>query len=404
MSVHVVNEAKRCLNCKNPFCRKGCPIATSIPEVIQKFLNGKIDEAGEILLNNNPLSMICSLICDHEKQCEGNCVLNHKGQPVHISSIENYIASRAFDRLNPIKPQSNHMKVAIVGSGPAGITISLILAQKGYDVTVFEAKEKIGGVLRYGIPSFRLPKDILDELKEKMQKLGIRIRPNIAVGKSITIEEMFRDGYQAVFLGTGVWSPKKLGIKGETLGNVHFAIDYLVNPNAYDLGKKVIVIGAGNSAMDVSRTALRNGSDVHVFARRSQIAASQREIDYALIDGVKFHYQKAPVEICDDGVIFKDTYLDENGKVVMIEGSEKKETCDSVIVAVSQGPDNIIASTTKNLDVQKGGLFHCDELGHTSVEGVFACGDAVKGARTVVEAVAQAKIVAETMDRYCQNK
>lgn len=257
MALHVVNEARRCLNCKVPQCRKGCPINTPIPDMIQLFLQNQLEAAGEMLFLNNPLSIVCSLVCDHEKQCEGHCVLGRKGMPVHISSIENYISDAYLDRLSPVLPASSGKRAAIIGSGPAGITIAVLLAQKGHDVTIFESRERIGGVLRYGIPAFRLPKTILDRYKTQLLKMGIHIRPNTSIGGALTVDDLQRDGYQAIFIGTGVWRPKKLGIPGESLGHVHFAIDYLVDPDVYDLGEHLAVIGAGNSAMDVARTALR---------------------------------------------------------------------------------------------------------------------------------------------------
>ena len=258
MALHVVNEARRCLNCKVPQCRKGCPINTPIPDMIQLFLQNQLEAAGEMLFLNNPLSIVCSLVCDHEKQCEGHCVLGRKGMPVHISSIENYISDAYLDRLSPVLPASSGKRAAIIGSGPAGITIAVLLAQKGHDVTIFESRERIGGVLRYGIPAFRLPKTILDRYKTQLLKMGIHIRPNTSIGGALTVDDLQRDGYQAIFIGTGVWRPKKLGIPGESLGHVHFAIDYLVDPDVYDLGEHLAVIGAGNSAMDVARTAKRH--------------------------------------------------------------------------------------------------------------------------------------------------
>ena len=270
MALHVVNEARRCLNCKVPQCRKGCPINTPIPDMIQLFLQNQLEAAGEMLFLNNPLSIVCSLVCDHEKQCEGHCVLGRKGMPVHISSIENYISDAYLDRLSPVLPASSGKRAAIIGSGPAGITIAVLLAQKGHDVTIFESRERIGGVLRYGIPAFRLPKTILDRYKTQLLKMGIHIRPNTSIGGALTVDDLQRDGYQAIFIGTGVWRPKKLGIPGESLGHVHFAIDYLVDPDVYDLGEHLAVIGAGNSAMDVARTALRKGTKSKCALPRSK--------------------------------------------------------------------------------------------------------------------------------------
>ncbi len=210
MPLHVIDEAKRCLNCKKPMCMEGCPIKTPIPEMIQMFLNGDITAAGEKIFNNNPLSIVCSLICNHENQCEGHCVLGKKGSAIHISSIENYISENYFYKLKNGNVKKNGKKVGIIGAGPAGITIAVILAQRGYDITIFESKEKIGGVMRYGIPEFRLPKSILERYEKKLYEMGIKIRPNTSVGSSISIDDMFRDGYKAIFIGIGVWKPNTL--------------------------------------------------------------------------------------------------------------------------------------------------------------------------------------------------
>ena len=221
MAFNIIAEARRCLNCKNPSCRKGCPISTQIPDVIHTFLEGDMDKAGAMLFENNPLSMICSLICNHEKQCEGNCVLGRKGSPVHFSDIENYISEAYFDKLDFGEIKKNGIHVGVIGGGPAGMTIAILLARKGYEITMFESREKIGGVLRYGIPQFRLPKQLLERYKTLMLSLGIKIRPNTSIGTTITIDDLFRDGYKAIFIGTGVWKPNTLHIKGESLGNVH---------------------------------------------------------------------------------------------------------------------------------------------------------------------------------------
>ena len=401
MATHVVDEAKRCLNCKKPQCREGCPIHTPIPQMIGAFLAGNLNDAGEMLFQNNPLSLVCSLICNQENQCEGHCILNRKGSPVHISSIENYISDTYFDKLKFKPVPKNGMRAGIIGSGPAGITIAIILAQRGYDITIFEAKDQIGGVLRYGIPGFRLPKTILDRYKKKLTDLGIKIRPNTSIGTVIGIDEMFRDGYKAVFIGTGVWKPNSLGIRGETLGHVHYAINYLTNPDVYNLGSRVIVIGAGNSAMDVARTALRKGAQqVTVYARHDHASANARETEYAQIDGVRFEYCKEAVEINDDGVIFQDVKPNETGKLIPVPGSEALYPADSVIISISQGPRNRIVSDTRGIEVTKRGLVVTDELGSTTRPGIFAAGDVVLGAKTVVEAVSYSKQVADAMDKY----
>ncbi len=405
MSIHVLDEANRCLNCKVPLCKKGCPIQTPIPEVIQLMLNGKIDEAGKLLFENNPLTTICSLVCNHENQCEGHCVLGKKGSPVHFSMIENYISSAYSSKMVKGPAQSNGMKVAIIGAGPAGLTIAVILARKGYKVTIFEGKDKIGGVLRYGIPEFRLPKSILDDFEYRHLILkDIKVRPNTTIGSSITIDDLFRDGYKSIFVGTGVWRPFALHIKGETLGHVHFGIHYLSNPDSFHLGKKVIVIGNGNSAMDVARTALRKGvQKLQCFSRTDKVSASKHEYEYALLEGVEFVHNKAPVEIVEEGVIFADTKVGEDGSIDIIPDSKQLYEADSVIICISQGPQNRIVATTKGLDANGKGLLVTDEMGHTTRPGIFASGDVVNGSRTVVEAVAHSKLVAEAMDKYMQS-
>ncbi len=405
MALHVMDEANRCLGCKVPRCQKGCPINTPIPEVIRLLKDNKLDEAGKILFENNPLTTVCSLVCNHEKQCEGNCVLGIKGAPVHFSTIEHYISSTYASKMVKGPAPSNRKRVAIVGSGPAGITIAIILARYGYQVTIFEGKDKIGGVLRYGIPEFRLPKDVIDDIQYRHLELkGIKIRPNTRIGGAITIDDLFRDGYKAIFIGTGVWQPNALHIKGETLGHVHFAINYLNNPDSYKLGKNVIVIGAGNAAMDVARTAIRKGvQKLTCFSITKKVAASHHEFSYAQLEGVEFEYNKKPIEITDDGVIFRDIIEDENGNFTEIEGSDTLYPAESVIISISQGPKNTIVNTTKGLEVNNRGLLVADETGNTTRPGIFASGDVVNGARTVVEAVAHSKVVAEEMHKYIQS-
>ncbi len=405
MALHVMDEANRCLQCKVPMCQKGCPINTNIPLAIKLLKENKLNEAGKMLFENNPLTTVCSLVCNHEKQCEGNCVLGRKGAPVHFSTIENYISSTYANQMTNGPHPSNGMKVAIIGSGPAGITIAIILARYGYQVTIFEGKDKIGGVLRYGIPEFRLPKSVIDDIEYRHLELkGIKIRPNTHIGSAITIEDLFRDGYKAIFVGTGVWKPNSLHIKGETFGHVHFGINYLNNPDSYRLGKKVIVIGAGNAAMDVARTALRKGvEDLTCFSITQKVAASDYEFSYAKLEGVNFEYNKKPVEITDEGVIFRDVLEDEEGNLTEVEGSDTLYPADSVIISISQGPMSRLVNTTEGLKANSRGLLDADETGHTSRPGIFASGDVVNGARTVVEAVAHSKIVAESMHEYMQS-
>ncbi len=405
MALHVIDEANRCLQCKNPQCVKGCPISTPIPEIIRLVKENKLDDAGRLLFENNPLTTVCSLICNHEKQCEGHCVLGKKGVAVQFSTIEQYVSRAYAPKMIKGPKPSNGMRVAIIGSGPAGITIAIILARYGYQVTIFENKSEIGGVLRYGIPDFRLPKSVLDDIQYRhIEMKGIKIRPNTHIGGAIGIEDLFRDGYKAIFIGTGVWKPNALHIKGETLGHVHFGINYLNSPESYRLGQRVIVIGAGNAAMDVARTALRNNVEyLTCFSLTSKVAASQYEFTYAKLDGVDFEYNKRPVEIVDEGVIFRDVIENEDGSITDIEGTDRLYEADSVIISISQGPQNEIVNSTTGLVANKRGLLVADEYGNTSRPGIFSSGDAVHGPRTVVEAVAHSKIVAETMHKYMKS-
>lgn len=411
MGDFVLAEAKRCLQCKKPLCKEGCPVNTPVNEIIKMFLEGQIIEAGDKLFKNNPLSIVCSLICPHSRQCEGFCVLGKKGSPIQVSHIENYISDYYLNLMTETYTIDKNKKVAIIGSGPAGITIAFILASRGYDITIFEAHDKIGGVMRYGIPEFRLSKSILDKIKEKLINMGIKIRPNTLIGPTITVDDLFRDGYKAVFIGTGVWKPRGLTILGETLGHVHYAIDYLKNPDVYELGRRVCIIGAGNVAMDVARTAIRKGSrEVYIMFRGGEehIEADKIEVEYAKIDGVKFEYYKMPMEIVEEGlkIVETEVKLADDGVMTTypLEGTEGLFLADSVIIAVGQGPRANVVSSTKGIDVNSRGLLSTDESGRTSREGVFASGDVVTGAKTVVEAVRLSKEVAEVMDEYVKSK
>lgn len=392
---HIISSAQTCLDCKNPLCEKGCPVNTAIADMIRLFLGGEIRKAGEMLFKNNPLSIVCSLVCPHEKHCEGHCVLNKKGTPVNIGGIENYISTYYMDHKEVKQPKPTGKKLAIIGSGPAGLSLAMIMALKGYDVTIYEAFDRIGGVLRFGIPDFRLDKTILDMLEDKLVSAGVKIRKNCMVGKTITVDDLFRDEFDAVFIGTGVWSPKTLGIKGESLGNVHFAIDYLKNPKVYDLGKKVVVIGGGNVAMDVARTAIRTGAlQVSIMYRggEDRIPAERIELEHAKIDGVKLDLYKSPLEFTDKGVRYITTNLEKN--------TEGFAEADSILIAISQTARDLIVRNTAGLNLADSGLLESDEDGRTTREGVFASGDVVTGARTVVEAVAFSKRVAVAIDEY----
>ena len=406
-----LDEANRCLSCKNPRCKQHCPISTPIPEVIALYKEGKIKEAGEVLFKNNPLSLVCSIVCPHEDQCRGYCIKGIKDEPVRFHDIETEISTKYLEEMEIENTPKIKDRVAIVGGGPAGITIAFILSQKGYKVTLFDAHEKIGGVLRYGIPEYRLPNKMIDKIEERLLDSGVVIRPNTLIGPVITIDKLFSDGYKAIFIGTGVWNPKTLNIKGETLGNVHYAIDYLKSPNVYRLGKRVAVIGAGNVAMDAARVAKRNGADeVYILYRKGEedMPATGDEIREAKEDDIKFKHFVAPLEITEEGVklVRTENIKGEDGRVQtkILEDEEEFFECDSTIIAVSQAPKNNIVSHTESLETNKWGLLVTDEQGHTTRDGVFGSGDVVTGAKTVVEAVANAKIVANAIEEYCTKK
>ncbi len=405
MALHVMEEANRCLQCKKPRCQQGCPIHTNIPEVIRLLKAGKLNEAGWMLFENNPLTTVCSLVCNHENQCEGHCVRGIKDTPVHFSVIESYISTTYANQMVKGPAPSNGRKAAVIGAGPAGLTVAIILARYGYGVTIFDSRDKIGGVMRYGIPDFRLPDSVLDDMAYRHLELkGIRFRPNTYIGSAITIDDLFRDGYQSVFVGAGLWKPRKLNIRGESLGHVTYAINYLASPAAFRLGEHIMVIGTGNSAMDCARTAIRHGARyVSCVNLTDTLTASQYESSYARLEGVDFIYNKCTLEIREDGVILADSQTSENGRIIPVPGTEKLYPCTGVIIAVSQGAESNLVTTTKGIDTVKSGLLTVDDDGHTSRPGVFAAGDAASGARTVVEAVANSKRVAEAMHDYMQS-
>ncbi len=405
MGLHIIDEANRCLNCKKPMCQQGCPVHTPIPKVIQMFKENKVMDAGEMLFENNPMSVICSIVCNHEKQCAGSCVLGRKGNPVHFSSIETYISDTYLDRMEVKPVEKKSQKVAVIGAGPAGMTVAITLAKKGYPVTIFEWKDKIGGIMQYGIPEFRLPKQILERYQKQMTQLGIQIRPNTTIGAVLKIDDLLRDGYASIFVGTGVWKARNLGIEGECLGNVHFGIDYLASPQSYHLGEKVAIIGMGNAAMDVARTALRNGArQVTLYARGTKIAASSHEVSYARLDGAEFVFGKEIQRITEKGPVFANSILDENNNVIGCEKEEEQVEADSTIISISQGPRRKLIRTTVGLEGSDKGLLIVDENGMTTKEGVFAAGDVVHGSKTVVHAVQGAKMAAEGMIRYMESR
>ncbi|MBQ3756731.1 MAG: NAD(P)-dependent oxidoreductase [Oscillospiraceae bacterium] len=403
MAIHIVNEANRCLNCKKPMCQQGCPVHTPIPQVIQLFKENRLMEAGEILFNNNPMSAVCSIVCNHEKQCAGNCIRGRKDTPVHFSSIENYISEMYLDRMKVVKPAPKDKKVAVIGCGPAGMTVAITLAMQGYPVTIFEWKGKIGGLLQYGIPEFRLHKGLLDIYQERMEEMGITIRTNTTIGSVLMINELFRDGYASIFIGTGAELPRTLGIEGESLGNVLFGLNYLANPKGHKLGERIAVIGMGNAAMDVARTALRNGTRyVKMYARSKHVTASSHEIQYAELDGAEFVYGMQIQKITEKGPVFKRSIFDENDNVIGCEDELILEEADSTIISISQVPRAKLARTTEGLELTDRGLLKVDENYMTTRPGVFGAGDVITGAKTVVHAVDGAKKAAAAMVQYME--
>ncbi len=405
MALHIKNEANRCLQCKKPKCKEGCPVGTPIPEVIALFKENRLMEAGKLLFENNPMSLVCSIVCDHMAQCAGHCVLNKKGEPVHFYEIEKFVSDAYLDRMIAERAPFNGKNVAVIGSGPAGMTAAIQLAHKGYGVTIFEERNYIGGMLYYGIPDFRLPKTILERYKEQLIRLGIRIRPHLVMGGDLMIDNLFRDGYQSVFIGTGVWRPSTLGIQGETLANVHFGISYLAKPDSYSVGQNVAVIGMGNVAMDVARTAFRHGAQrVMMFQRGIKSPASDQEIEYAALDGAEFFFGKSIQRITPDGPVFKNSVLNEDGRPIGVEGEEELVRADTTIIAINQRPKDKIVKTTHGLTADKKGLLIVDENNMTTRPGVFGAGDVVHGSLTVVHAVNDAKNAVRGMIEYMESQ
>lgn len=403
-------EANRCLKCKIPKCKKACPIATDIPSVLQLFLEGREDEAGAALFENNPLSAICAIVCPHENNCYGNCVLGIKKDPVAFYKVEQYLSGNYIRACEAAPVEKNGMKIAVIGAGPAGISMSILMAQKGFQVTLMEAEDKIGGVLRYGIPAFRLPKDKVDVYREVLRRLGVVVKPNCHIGSNILMDDMFIDGYDAVFLAVGTAKPNRLGLLGETLGHVHFAIDFLKAPEAYDLGKTVAVIGAGNVAMDVARSALRQAGVEKVILlnnrREEDVTATRQEFAEAVAEGVEMKHLLSVLRITEDGVVAVDVDAIEGENGITYEEnmlSRHSISADTVVLAIGQGPSSAISDRAQIATTLRG-LFAVDENGMTNIPGVFAAGDVVSGPKTVVEAVAHTKKVAEQMIKYCYEK
>lgn len=403
MPLQIEVDASRCLNCKAPMCVKHCPISTPIPQIIQIFKDNQIMKAGELLFENNPMSVVCATVCNHEAQCAGHCVLGKKGTPVQFYNIERFVSDTYLSRIRTSPAPQKGKRIAVIGSGPAGLTVAIILAGNGYNVTIFERKNDIGGMLRYGIPEFRLPNAVIDRYKNLIAKLGIQVRLNTTIGGALKIEDLFRDGYSSVFVGTGAWRPRTLDIQGECLANVHFGISYLENPQHHELGETVAVIGMGNVAMDVARTAFRHGAQsVTLFSRDNTSTASSHEMSFAKLDGAEFVYGKQIVRLAPEGPVFKTSIMDEQGQVIGFEEDEELFPADSIIIAVSQRPKDKLILSTAHLEGTARGLLVVDENNMTTREGVFAAGDVVSGPLTVVHAVAEAKRAAYAMMRYME--
>ena len=421
-------EANRCLGCKKAKCKEKCPVNIDIPEFVKQIKIGNIEEAAKIIGKSSSLPAICGRVCSQELQCESQCTLGLKGEALAIGKLERFVADYMIENNISITYDinKNNKKVAIVGSGPSGLTCAGDLAKFGYDVTIFEALHEAGGVLVYGIPEFRLPKNkIVKREIENVKKLGVKIETNIIVGKTVSIEKLFEEGFQAVFIGSGAGLPKFMGIKGENANGVFSANEFLTRNNLmkgfdenYDtpikIGKKVAVVGGGNVAMDAARTALRLGAKVSIVYRRSEdeLPARAEEIYHAKEEGIDFKVLTSPIEIIQDDkgwvkamkcVKMRLKGADSSGRKrpVEIEGSEFILDVDTVIMSIGTSPNPIITSNTKGLNVSKGqGIVACEETGKTSIDGVFAGGDAVTGAATVILAMGAGKKAAKAIDKY----
>lgn len=425
-----VNEAQRCLNCKNKPCVNGCPVNVRIPEFIAKVAEGDFAGAYEVITSTNSLPAICGRVCPQETQCEGKCVRGIKGEPVGVGRLERFVADWHREHIgnDAVKEiPKNGKKAAIVGAGPAGLTAAGDLVNKGYEVTVFESLHKEGGVLVYGIPEFRLPKDIVAYEIDTLRKKGVTFYHNVVVGRSLDIQDLFDEGYDAVFVGTGAGLPKFMNIEGENLVGVYSANEYLTRINLmkgyldeYDTPikkhKQVAVVGGGNVAMDAARCAKRMGADVHVIYRRGrdEMPARAEEIEHAEEEGIQFHLLNNPVRVIgDDKNYVKQIECikmelgepDASGRrrPVAIEGSEFTIDVDGVIMALGTSLNKLIVETTEGLDEnERGGIKIDDETGACTREGVFAGGDAVTGAATVIKAMGAGKLAAANMDEYMQ--
>ena len=427
-----MEEASRCLNCKNPGCVKKCPVNIGIPRFIEQVKNGNFEEAFRIISEDSSLPAICGRVCPQETQCEGNCILGVKGEAVAIGKLERFVADYNRENGSPVieKAAPNGHKVAIVGSGPSGLACASDLAKAGYDVTIFEVLHKAGGVLQYGIPEFRLPKETVVEHEiENVRRLGVRIETNVVIGRTLTVDQLMdKEGYEAVFIGSGAGLPRFMGIEGENLNGVFSANEYLTRSNlmrAFDpesdtpifIGKNTVVVGGGNVAMDAARTALRLGSNVTVVYRRTEaeLPARAEEVHHAREEGVVFRMLTNPVAILGDEkgcvkaircIRMELGECDASGRrsPVPVPGSETDIEADTVIMALGTSPNPLIANTTEGLQTERHGCIVADESGVTTRPGVFAGGDAVTGAATVILAMGAGRKAAAAIDRYIKEK
>lgn len=426
-----VNEAKRCLQCKKPACRTGCPVQIDIPAFIAEVAKGDFEAAYQVIAKSSALPAVCGRVCPQENQCEGKCVRGIKGEPVGIGRLERFVADWHRENVHTpaAKPEPNGHKVAVIGAGPSGLTVAGDLAKLGYKVTVYEALHVAGGVLMYGIPEFRLPKKIVELEVNGLKALGVKIVTNVVIGRSMSIDDLFDDGFEAVYIGSGAGLPRFMGIPGESLKEVYSANEYLTRVNlmkAYQPGsttpiyhaRKVAVVGGGNVAMDAARSAIRLGAEeVYVLYRRSfeEIPARQEEVQHAQEEQIRFQTLTNPVEILgsDDGNVTGVRCIrmelgepDATGRrrPVPVPDSDFVIDADCVIMAIGTSPNPLIKSTTGGLEVNARGGIVADENGCTSRDGVFAGGDTVTGAATVIKAMGAGKIAAKSIDAYIQNR
>ncbi len=435
-----IDEAMRCLNCKTMPCVNGCPVKIHIPEFIGKIKEGDFEGAYQIITKSSSLPAVCGRVCPQETQCESKCVRGIKGESVGIGRLERFVADyhNTFVKEDPVKPASNGHRVAVVGSGPSGLTCAGDLAKRGYDVTVYEALHTAGGVLVYGIPEFRLPKAIVAKEVDTLEKLGVKIETNVVIGKTLTVDELFENGFEAVFIGSGAGLPNFMGIPGETLNGVYSANEFLTRSNlmkAYSdtadtpimKGGNVAVVGGGNVAMDAARTALRLGAEkVYIIYRRSmeELPARREEVEHAEEEGIEFALLTNPVEILgyrneNDPRDPKDGFVtgircirmelgepDAKGRrrPIAVEGSEFDIPVDTVIMSIGTSPNPLIKSTTEGLEVNAHGGIIVSEDGLSSRPGVYAGGDAVTGAATVISAMGAGKTAAAAIDKYLSAK